>query len=151
MGTWLAGFRTGVPNPTSAFAGGLPRFIEPEVADTLELGVKSTFWDGRASLNAAVFHSSVENRHHYFYGAALQSMTTYDEAEISGLEVDFEGLLTDYLRISASLGVMNAEITSDEMTQYRDFTTGDVASGREQQGQHLAGHAGGQLQSRAHL
>ena len=126
-GDLARGFRTGVPNPTSAFAGGLPRFIEPEVADTLELGVKSTFWDGRASLNAAVFHSSVENRHHYFYGAALQSMTTYDEAEISGLEVDFEGLLTDYLRFSASLGVMNAEITSDEMTQYRDFTTGDVA------------------------
>ena len=121
------GFRTGVPNPTSAFAGGLPRFIEPEVADTLELGVKSTFWNDRASLNAAVFSSGVENRHHYFYGAALQSMTTYDQAEISGLEVDFEGFLSDHLRFSASLGVMNAEITSDEITRYRDFTTGEVA------------------------
>ena len=126
-GDLARGFRTGVPNPTSAFAGGLPRFIEPEVADTLELGVKSTFFNDRASLNAAVFHSSVENRHHYFYGAALQSMTTYDEAEISGLEVDFEGLLSDHLRFSASLGVMNAEITSDEITEYLDFTTGDVA------------------------
>ena len=54
-GDLARGFRTGVPNPTSAFAGGLPRFIEPEVADTLELGVKSTFFNDRASLNAAVF------------------------------------------------------------------------------------------------
>ena len=126
-GDLARGFRTGVPNPTSAFAGGLPRFVEPEVADTLELGVKSTFFSGRASLNAAVFRSDVENRHHYFYGAALQSMTTYDQAQIGGLEVDFEGLLTDHLRFSASLGVMNAEITSDEITEYLDYTTGDVA------------------------
>ena len=126
-GDLARGFRTGVPNPTSAFAGGLPRFIEPEVADTLEVGVKSTFFNDRASLNAAVFSSSVENRHHYFYGAALQSMTTYDEAEIRGVEVDFEGLLTDHLRFSASLGVMNAEITSDEITEYLNFTTGVVA------------------------
>ena len=121
------GFRSGVPNPTSAFAGGLPRFIKPEIADTIELGVKSTLWNNRASWNAAAFHSRVDNRHHYFYGAALQSMTTYDEAEITGLEVDFRALISDLLRLSASLGIMNAEIVSDEITEYNDVNTGEVA------------------------
>ena len=121
------GFRSGVPNPTSAFAGGLPRFIEPEVADTVEVGIKSTFWDNRAQLNAGAFLSDVENRHHYFYGAALQSMTTYDKARVTGLEIDFRTLLTDSLTVSGSLGIMNAEITSDELTEYYDVNTGAVA------------------------
>ncbi len=121
------GFRTGVPNPTAAFAGGLPRFIEPEVADTAEVGVKSTFMDGRLILNGAAFYSDIENRHHYFYGASLQSMTTYDKAEVYGLEVDLIFLLTQELRFQASGGLMNAEIASDEITQYLDFTTGEVA------------------------
>ena len=126
-GDLARGFRTGVPNPTSAFAGGLPRFIEPEVADTLELGFKSFLLNGRASLNAAVFQSSIRNRHHYFYGAALQSMTTYADAEVAGIEIDFEALVTNYLRFSASLGAMDTQITSDEITSYLDFTTGEVA------------------------
>ena len=121
------GFRSGVPNPTSAYAGGLPRFIEPEIADTVEVGVKSTFWNNRASLNAGAFHSQVDDRHHYFYGAALQSMTTYDKARVTGLEVDFRALLTDFLTVSGSLGIMNAEIASDEITPYYDVTTGKVA------------------------
>jgi len=121
------GFRTGVPNPTAAFAGGLPRFIEPEIADTVEAGVKSTLMDGRVTLNGAVFYSDIENRHHYFFGAALQSMTTFDKAEVYGVEVDLVALLAPGLRVQASGGLMNAEIASDEITQYFDFTTGEVA------------------------
>ena len=121
------GYRSGVPNPTSAFAGGLPRFIEPEVADTVEIGGKSSFWGGRASLNVAVFRSDIDNRHHYFYGAALQSMTTYDEARVTGFEVDFEVLLGPDLQLSSSFGKLNAEIVSDEITNYYDVDTGEVA------------------------
>ena len=121
------GFRSGVPNPTSAYAGGLPRFIAPEVADTVEIGIKSTFWNNRALLNAGAFSSDVENRHHYFYGAALQSMTTYDKARVTGLEIDFRALLSDFLTLSGSLGIMDAEITSDELTEYYDVNTGAVA------------------------
>ena len=121
------GFRSGVPNPTSAYAGGLPRFIEPEIADTLEVGIKSNFWNNRALLNAGVFQSAVDNRHHYFYGAALQSMATFGEARVTGVEVEFRALLSDLLSADLSVGLMNAEITSDEITHYRDFTTGEVA------------------------
>ena len=145
------GFRSGVPNPTSAFAGGLPRFIEPEVADTVEIGIKSTFWDNRAQLNAGAFLSDVENRHHYFYGAALQSMTTYDKARVTGLEIDFRALLTDFLTVSGSLGIMNAEITSDELTDYYDVNYRGGGVDREQRRQHPAGHPGSELQPRAHL
>ena len=121
------GFRSGVPNPTAAFAGGLPRFIEPEIADTVELGVKSKWFDNRLQFNAALFYTDIENRHHYFYGAALQSMTTYDEAEVKGMEIEIAAILTEGLRLTANYGLMSAEITSDEIAEYYDFTTGEVA------------------------
>lgn len=121
------GFRTGVPNPTAAFSGGLPRFIEPEVADTAEVGLKNTLLGGRLVLNAALFYSQIDNRHHYFYGASLQSMTTYDEAEVYGLEVDLIAALAPGLRLQASGGLMSAQIVSHEITRYLDFNTGEVA------------------------
>ena len=121
------GFRSGVPNPTAAFAGGLPRFIEPEIADTVELGVKSKWFDNRLQFNAALFYTDIENRHHYFYGAALQSMTTYDEAEVKGMEIEIAAILTEGLRLTANYGLMSAEITSDEIAEYYDFTTGEIA------------------------
>lgn len=117
------GFRTGVPNPFTAYQGGLPRFIEPEVADTIELGVKSMLLDNRVSLNAAIFKTDIENRHHYFFGASLQSMTTYDEAEVSGLEIDAVMLLSEGLKLGVAYGLMSAEIASDEISIYNDFTT----------------------------
>ena len=115
------------PNPTAAFAGGLPRFIEPEIADTLEVGVKSKWYDNRLLFNMALFYTEIDNRHHYFYGAALQSMTTYDEAEVKGLEVEIAAILAQGLRLTANYGLMSAEITSDEIAEYYDFTTGEVA------------------------
>lgn len=121
------GFRSGVPNPTAAFAGGLPRFIEPEIADTLEVGVKSKWYDNRLLFNMALFYTEIDNRHHYFYGAALQSMTTYDEAEVKGLEIEVAAILAQGLRLTANYGLMSAEITSDEIAEYYDFTTGEVA------------------------
>ena len=54
-------------------------------------------------------------------------MTTYDEAEVQGLEVEAAAILAEGLRLTAGYGLMSAEITSDEIAEYRDFTTGEVA------------------------
>lgn len=122
------GFRAGEANTGTAYRDGLPRFIEPEIADTLEIGFKSTYLDRRISLNGAAFSTQIDNRHHYFYGASLQSMTTYDKAEVTGLELDFVALLSEGLQLSMSAGIMNPEITSEELTEYREFTAADVAN-----------------------
>jgi iron complex outermembrane recepter protein len=122
------GFRAGEANTGTAYRDGLPRFIEPEVADTVEFGFKSTFFDRRLSFNGAVFQNDIENRHHYFYGASLQSMTTYDEATVVGIELDMMAMLTEGLTLSLSAGYMEPEITSDELTAYRAFTPADVAN-----------------------
>ena len=125
-GTVARGFRTGVPNPTAAFAGGLPRFIEPEIANTYEIGMKSSWFDNRVAFNLSLFHSDIKNRHHFFFGAALQSLTTFDSADVNGIEVDVVALLTEGLQLTASAGFMSAEISSDEITEYVDFDTGEV-------------------------
>ncbi|HEY0939885.1 MAG TPA: TonB-dependent receptor [Steroidobacter sp.] len=124
---YARGFRSGVPNPTAAYAGGLPRFIKPETSDEFEVGVKSSFFDRKLQLNASAFISDIHNRHHYFYGASLQSMTTYQKARVKGMEVELNALLARGLELQVSGGLMSAKIDSHEITQYTDFTTGAVA------------------------
>jgi iron complex outermembrane receptor protein len=125
--TYARGFRSGVPNPTAAYAGGLPRFIKPETSGEFAVGFKSSFFDRKVQFNAAAFYSDIYDRHHYFYGASLQSMTTYKKARVEGIEVEFNALLARGLEFQASGGLMSAKIASDEITQYRDFTTNAVA------------------------
>jgi iron complex outermembrane receptor protein len=121
------GFRSGAPNPTAAFAGGLPRFLKPEVSDTVEVGVKSRLLDGRMILNADAFYNRIKNRQHYFYGASLQSMTNYDKAKVYGVEADMAAVLAAGLKLTASAGLMSAKIDSDEISNYYNFTTHAVA------------------------
>lgn len=124
---YARGFRTGVPNPTAAYSGGLPRFIRPETSDEFELGFKSAFLNRRVHFNLAAFYSDIYNRQHYFYGASLQSMTTFKKARVKGIEAELDVTLARGLEFQASGSVMSAKIASDEITQYRDFTTGAVA------------------------
>lgn len=124
---YARGFRTGVPNPTAAYSGGLPRFIKPETSDEFEIGFKSAFLDRRAHLNVSAFYSNIYNRQHYFYGASLQSMTTYGKARVKGVEAEFDVMLVRGLQFQASGSVMSAKIASNEITNYTDFTTGAVA------------------------
>jgi iron complex outermembrane receptor protein len=124
---YARGFRTGVPNPTAAYSGGLPRFIKPETSDEFEAGFKSAFLNRRAFLNVAAFYSNIYNRHHYFYGASLQSMTTYKKARVKGVEAELDVILAKGLQFRASGSVMSAKIASDEITNYRNFMTGAIA------------------------
>jgi iron complex outermembrane receptor protein len=124
---YARGFRSGVPNPTAAFAGGLPRFIKPETSDAFEVGIKTSFFDNSVDLNVALFHEDINNRHHYFYGASLQSMTTYRRANVDGAEIELNARLAPGLTFQASGGLMSTKIASDEITEYRDFTTQAVA------------------------
>ena len=81
----------------------------------LSLGLKSTFLDGRARANLAYFSYSYENLQFqatdpdpYRGGVA-----NIPESEMSGLEVEFTGFLTDSLSLDMNLAFTDSEVTSD--------------------------------------
>jgi iron complex outermembrane receptor protein len=90
---------------------------QAETVDSIEFGLKTDFFDGRARTNIATFLYSYENLQFqatdpdpYRGGVA-----NIPESEMSGLEVEFTGLLTDEWILDMNLSFLNSEVTSDYM------------------------------------
>jgi iron complex outermembrane receptor protein len=90
---------------------------QAETVDSIEFGLKTDFFDGRARTNIAAFFYSYENLQFqatdpdpYRGGVA-----NIPESEMSGLEVEFTGLLTDEWILDMNLSFLNSEVTSDYM------------------------------------
>jgi iron complex outermembrane receptor protein len=85
----------------------------PEEITSGEIGIKTDFNDGRSRLNAAIFHSTVED---------LQAMTTVastdgtavsiaynvGEVEYQGLELEYTSLVSEEFQVSATMGYLDA-------------------------------------------
>ena len=91
--------------------------FEAETVDSIEFGLKTDLMDGRARANIAAFSYTYENLQFqatdpdpYRGGVA-----NIPESEMSGLEVEFKGLLTDALVLDFNLSLLDSEVTSDYM------------------------------------
>jgi len=89
--------------------------FESETVESVELGLKSTFADGKARANLAAFGYTYENLQFqatdpdpYRGGVA-----NIPESEMSGLEIEFTGFVTDSLSIDMNLAFLESEVTSD--------------------------------------
>ena len=89
--------------------------FESETVESVELGLKSTFADGKARANLAAFAYTYENLQFqatdpdpYRGGVA-----NIPESEMSGLEIEFTGFVTDSLSIDMNLAFLESEVTSD--------------------------------------
>ena len=89
--------------------------FESETVESVEVGLKSTFADGRARANLAAFSYTYENLQFqatdpdpYRGGVA-----NIPESEMSGLEIEFTGFLTDSLSVDMNLDFLESEVTSD--------------------------------------
>ena len=89
--------------------------FEAETVESVELGLKSTFADGKARANLAAFSYTYENLQFqatdpdpYRGGVA-----NIPESEMSGLEIEFTGFVTDSLSIDMNLAFLESEVTSD--------------------------------------
>ena len=120
--SFSAGFKPGGTNLTYGFTGDnapplvFPNF-EAETVDSMELGLKTDFYDRRARANIAVFSYDYENLQFqatdpdpYRGGVA-----NIPESEMSGLEVEFTGLLSDELTLDMNLAFLDSEVSSDYM------------------------------------
>jgi iron complex outermembrane receptor protein len=91
--------------------------FEAETVDSIEFGLKTDLMDGRARANIAAFSYTYENLQFqatdpdpYRGGVA-----NIPESEMSGVEIEFKGLLTDALVLDMNLSLLDSEVTSDYM------------------------------------
>jgi iron complex outermembrane receptor protein len=112
---WAKGYRSGGFN----FRNAKPNVIPPgptkeEENTTIEIGYKSEFQDGRMRLNAAVFHNEIQDiQRELNLGdpdvVVLQGTINAGDVTITGVEIDFVGMMTDHISVSASWGYQHGE------------------------------------------
>lgn len=87
---------------------------EKEVTKAFELGMKSSWLDKRLKVNAALFNTEVDDNQFFEFFAGpfglLRAVTTIDELEIRGFELDVNYRVTDNLTLFGGLGIIDSEI-----------------------------------------
>ena len=101
---------------------------DKEVTTNLEFGIKSRLFDNKVKLNAAIFQTEVEDNQFFEFFAGpfglLRAVTTIDELEIRGFEVDIEAEVNDSLTVFAGLGLLDSEIKEN---RNRPLSVGNTA------------------------
>tara|TARA_B100001093_G_scaffold416307_1_gene406941 strand:- start:6503 stop:8824 length:2322 start_codon:yes stop_codon:yes gene_type:complete len=120
--SYTAGYKPGGTNLTygsdaedGSFSAMVFETFEPETVDSIEFGIKSDFYDGKARANLALFSYDYENLQFqatdpipYQGGVA-----NIPESEMSGVEIEFTALATDNITFDMNLGFINSEVSSD--------------------------------------
>lgn len=117
-GTISRGFRSGGFNNTlrAEFAT-----YKPESLWNYEVGAKTSFWDGKARLEASAFYMDYKNRQDFFFNAVdvTQNIFNIDKSRIQGVEMNvnlrpFRGLTLD-----AGFGLLDTKITDFDLARLR--------------------------------
>ncbi len=105
------GFRSGGFNEPSPLTN---RSFEEEISDSLELGFKTTLFDGRGTLNGALFSIDQENAQITRFN--IDSFTleniSVDDVSSKGFEVEFAFQATDQLSLMLNGGKIDSEINA---------------------------------------
>jgi iron complex outermembrane receptor protein len=146
FGSWGVGFKTGgfnnlggteiislfLVNP-DGLPVAPPEIYEEETSSSFEVGFRSTLLDGNLQLNAAAYHTEVDDMQFFeFYVGPfglLRTVESIDEVTIQGFEVGASWQMTDGLRLDAGYSTIDGEI--DAMT-VRPYVAGnDVPNAAE--------------------
>ena len=124
--TYSEGFKSGGFNDLSVVN---PPF-DPEFVDSIELGAKTEWLDGRLRANASAFYYDYTDLQVSVFASVGSITTTFTtnaaEATVKGVELDFVAKPTESLDIAASLAFLDA--TYDRfVTPYGSCTAANVA------------------------
>ncbi|MCG8505837.1 MAG: TonB-dependent receptor [Sphingomonadales bacterium] len=83
-----------------------------EVADSFELGFKSVWGAGRVTLNGALFYTDVSNaqQFEFFPSAGIQAVSSIDQVEIKGFELDGTLRINDSVSLFAGFGYIDSTV-----------------------------------------
>ncbi|MCK9563751.1 MAG: TonB-dependent receptor [Bacteroidales bacterium] len=126
------GFRSGGFSPRASTPEELGGGFGPETLTNFEVGLRSTFLDGRMKFNATAFHMIYEDMQvevtlpapNVATGNEL-SIRNVGEAEFNGVELELELLLTDNWRVSGNAGWLDAEYKKFSADIYGDGIVAD--------------------------
>ncbi len=101
---------------------------DKEVSRAIEIGFKGTYLDGRLRVNAAAFQTDVDDNQFFEFFAGpfglLRAVTTIDELQLRGVEVDFNYQANDVLAVYGGFGYTDGEIKEN---RHRPQTVGNEA------------------------
>lgn len=88
--------------------------FDDELVDAFEVGMKSTWLDGRLRLNAAIFESQhedfqVQAQTPVSGGGSILTVSNAGELTSKGMEMDMQFMATEWLRMWASYGYTDAK------------------------------------------
>jgi iron complex outermembrane receptor protein len=116
-GSYTRGYNAGGFSARAGTVTTVTEPFDPEFINAYEIGVKSDLLDGRLRLNAAFFINDYDDKQEEAIEPApaptFTSTTVRNVAgaRIAGVEFEVSALLTDYFRLDANLGLMDAEYT----------------------------------------
>ena len=97
---------------------------DPEIIDTAELGLKSTWLDNRLRANGAIFHSVNKDRVNSVLVAdpnspqgAVNKAVNIGEAKIDGLELELQAALSEHFTANLAYTYLKARYTSSDAPQ----------------------------------
>lgn len=103
---------TGSRGPVTLGRFGFTSQADTETITSVEAGIKSVLFDGRARLNATVFSWEIDDQQLTATGGAGNTNEILNaDTEGSGIEIDAEAILTDELRLTYNMSYNNTEIT----------------------------------------
>ena len=106
--------------------------VDPETVDAVELGLKSTLWDGRMVLNAALFYAEYQDWQAEAFvtdddGLSTLETTNAGKVSTTGLEFDVTALLSENLSLFGGLTLIDTEIEK--------FKNGPCSLGQQYRGE----------------
>lgn len=121
--SYSRGFKAGSFDPRGANLASpeVENGFDAETLDSFEVGLKSTWWDGRARTNIAVFYSNykdmqipgslpVDTDGDGTNDSFVGTVTNAGKAEIKGIEFEGNFLLSESLTLQTALNFLDAEI-----------------------------------------
>jgi len=119
-GSLAHGFRSGGFNQTgvgtvaldSGFVG-VGDLFDQETTDTLEVGYKGVFNNGRLTTNVSVYTTEAEGSYFFIFlqQNSTQNLGNFLGVDYTGLELELSARLTDNLDLDFGLGITDSEIT----------------------------------------
>lgn len=115
------GFRSGGFNQTGVEAAalasgflGVGDLFDAEVADTLELGVKTQLADNRVNLNFSVYDTEAEGSYFFVFEpqTSTQNLGNLGEVDYQGFELDIAARVTDNFDLYFGYGYTDSEIVA---------------------------------------
>jgi iron complex outermembrane receptor protein len=115
--SYSEGFRDG--GFAARFLGVLPAILpsyDPEFVEALEIGSKNVLFDGRLRLNIAAFSTKYKDLQvdatvpPSLQTSQQSTILNLAQADMKGVEVEFDGRITEWLKLDGSVGYLDAEI-----------------------------------------